>query len=147
MVKSNYATDTNVYLLLTGVADDISAALMTYSLTTSDNWANALLSAPVSVTSTPALVMQAAEYYSASFILRNLFDVSEVDSGTAIWYEKQATDLLSYYISQNSTEDSEIHPYSGNLTPTNVFMQRNKRTVIDDTDYDNVNDIEWDAEE
>jgi hypothetical protein len=147
MVKSNYATEANVYLLLTGIVDDISAGLMTYSLTTSDNWANGLLSSPVSVTSTPPLVMQAAEYYSASFILRNLYDVSEGDSGTAIWYEKAARDLLNAYVTSVADENSEVHPYSSSLSPSTVYTERDLRSVYDPLigEHDDVDDT-WDSE-
>ncbi len=141
MAKVNYATDTNVALLLTGIADDVSANLAAYSLTISDNWVNSLID-PVSVTATPALVMQAAEYYAAAFTLRNVYDVSEGDSVTAIWYEKTARELLNSYVAQNTDEDSEVHPYSSSLSPSDIFTTRNVRTVEDPLDgmHDDVED-------
>jgi len=147
MVKSNYATDTNVSLILQGISDDISASLLSYACGAADIWADSILSAPVSKTATPAKVMQAAEYYTAATILRMLYDVSVEDSPQVIMYEKRARDLLNSYVADNVDETSDAHPYSSSMSPSEKFTQRNVRNVIDNDEYDeNYVEDEWDSE-
>jgi hypothetical protein len=123
----------------------VSSNLKSYALEIADTWVNSKVTG-VSTSSVPDLVEKAATYYAYSFILRNLYDTSLDDTPMAKWFEDEAKRLLDAYIGQNLNEESDEHPYSSNLSPTNVFTQRNKRTVEDDTDYDNVDDTEWESE-
>lgn len=146
MVKSNYATDTNVSLILIGVADDISASLLSYACGAADTWVETIID-PVSKLTTPAKVMQAAEYYTAATILRMLYDVSEVDSPTVLDYEKRARDLLGSYVADTADEDSDIHPYSSSMSPSGKFTERDIRTVVDsDESEEYYVEDEWDSE-
>lgn len=142
---ANYGDEDTLEVLINSVADDVSAELLALSLEAADAWVLSK-SESISMTSVPVLVEKAATYYAYSFILRNLYDTNGEDSQTAIKFESMAIELLGAYIEQNSTEDSTIHPYSGSLTPTNVFTQRNKRTSYDNTDYDNVEEPQWESE-
>jgi len=135
MVKSNYATDTNVSLILIGVSDDISAGLLAYALGAADVWVESNID-PVSKTSTPAMVMQAAEYYTAATILRMLYDVSVEDSPQVIMYEKRAIDLLGSYAQSIADEDSGLHPYSSSKTPSHRYTDRVLRDTQDPDEWE-----------
>lgn len=142
---ADYGSSTDLGYLLTPLTNDVSASLKSYALEVSTTWVNSKL--PAAITGTvPDLVEKAATYYAYVFLLKNLYDTTGEESPMMDWYEKQANDLLAAYVEQTATEESTMHPYSGNLTPTNVFTQRVKRTVEDDTDYDNVDDTEWESE-
>lgn len=141
-----YGNTTDLGYLLTPITNDVSASLKAYGLEVADSWVNSKLPAALTGT-TPDLVEKAATYYAYVFILRNLYDTTGLEAPNIDWYEKQANELLGAYIESTATEDSTIHPYSGNLTPTNVFTQRNLRTAYDDTDYDNVEEPSWESEE
>ena len=140
-----YGNSTDLGYLKTAISDSVSSNLTSYALEIADTWVNSKVTG-VSTTSVPDLVEKAATYYAYSFILRNLYDTSLDDTPMAKKFEEMAEDLLEAYIGQNLNEDSDMHPYSSNLSPTNVFTQRNKRTSYDDTDYDNVDDTEWESE-
>jgi hypothetical protein len=140
-----YGDSTDLGTLTTAVTNDISSTLKSLALEVADTWINSKVPSPITGT-VPDLVQKAATYYAYVFILKNLFDTTGEEDPMMDWFEKQANDLLSAYVEQNVTEESTMHPYSGNLTPTNVFTQRNKRTTRDDTDYDNVNEVDWDSE-
>jgi hypothetical protein len=143
---ADYGNATDLALLYTALADSVSSNLKTYALEVSTTWVNSKVEG-LSTSSVPDLVEKAATFYAYSFILRNLFDVSESDTESAIKFEKMAEDLLGAYIAQQVIESSESHPYSSNLTPTGAYTGRNKRTVEDDTNYDNINEVEWESEE
>ena len=140
-----YGDEDKLDTLITALSEDISDDLKTLALEVSDTWVNSKLPSPITGT-IPDLVEKAATYYAYVFLLKNLYDTTGDSSPMMDWYEKQANDLLAAYVEQTATEESTMHPYSGSLSPTNVFTQRNKRTVEDDTDYDNVNDVEWPSE-
>jgi hypothetical protein len=142
---ADYGSSTDLGYLITAVSSDVSANLKSYALEVSTTWVNSKLPAAISGT-VPDAVEKAATYYAYVFILKNLYDTTGEESPMMDWYEKQANELLGSYVESQATEDSTMHPYSGNLSPTNVFTQRNKRTVEDDTDYDNVDDTSWDSE-
>ena len=141
-----YGDSTDLGVLTTALANDISASLKSLALEIADTWVNSKLSSPITGT-VPDLVQKAATYYAYVFILKNLYDTTGEEDPMMDWFEKQANDLLAAYVEQNVTEDSTMHPYSGNLTPTNVFTQRNKRTAYDNTDYENVEEPQWESEE
>lgn len=140
-----YGDSTDLGTLTTAITSDISSTLKALALEVADTWVNSKLPAPITGT-VPDLVQKAATYYAYVFILKNLYDTTGDESPMMDWYEKQANDLLAAYVEQTVTEESTMHPYSGNLTPTNVFMQRNKKTAYDDTDYDNVEEPQWESE-
>ena len=142
---ADYANSTDLGYLITAIANDVSSNLKAFAIEVSTTWVNSKIPAPLTGT-IPDLVEKAATYYAYVFILKNLYDKTGEEDPMMDWFEKQANDLLGAYIEQTATEDSTMHPYSGSLSPTNVFTQRNKRTVEDDTDYDNVNDVEWPSE-
>jgi hypothetical protein len=142
---ADYGNSTDLGYLLTPLTSDVSSNLKSYALEVSTTWVNSKLPAPITGT-VPDLVEKAATYYAYVFLLKNLYDTTGEESPMMDWYEKQANDLLGSYVEANATEESTMHPYSGTLTPTNVFTQRVKRTVEDDTDYDNVDDVEWPSE-
>ena len=141
-----YGNSTDLGYLILSITDSVASNLKSYALEIADTWVNSQIPGGVSGT-VPDMVEKAATYYAYSFILRTLYDVSLEDTPSAIKFEQMAKDLLAAYVAQTADEDSEIHPYSGNLTPTNVFMQRNKRTAYDDTDYENVEEPNWEPEE
>jgi hypothetical protein len=141
-----YVSTTELAKHYAALAADVSSNLQGLAVSVGDSWVNSKVEG-ISTTSVPSQVQMAATLYAYSFILRNLYDTSIEDSDSAIWYEELAENILGSYIAQNANEESEIHPYSGNLTPTNVFMQRNKRTSYDDTDYDDVEEPNWESEE
>ena len=143
---ADYGSSTDLGYLLTPIANDVSANLKAYALEVSTTWVNHKVGHTISGT-VPDPVEKAATYYAYVFLVKNLLDTSiETESLNIDWFEEQANDLLNGYIESIADEESIAHPYSGNLTPTNVYMQRNKRTVEDDTDYDNVDDTSWDSE-
>ena len=142
---ADYGNSTDLGYLINSIANDVSASLKSFALEVSTTWVNSKLPAPITGT-VPDLVEKAATYYAYVFILKNLYDTTGEEDPMMDWFEKQANDLLAAYVEQSATEESTMHPYSGSLSPTNVFTQRNKRTVEDDTDYDNVNDVEWPSE-
>ena len=141
----SYADIDNLGTLITSLSEDASVDRITLAVAASDAWVNSKLPAPLTGT-IPNLVEMAATYYAYVFILKNLYDTNGEESPMMDWYEKQANDLLSAYVEQNATEESTMHPYSGHLTPTNVFMGRNKRATRDYTDYNDVNEVDWEAE-
>lgn len=143
---ANYGDEDTLELLTNSIADDVTSDLLQLGLDAADAWVLSK-SLTISITSVPMLVEKAATYYAYVFILKNLYDTNQEEDPMMDWYEKQAIDLLGAYIAQNADEDSTIHPYSSSLTPTNTFTQRNKRTTIDNTDYDNVDDTQWISEE
>lgn len=143
---ADYGNSTDLGYLITPIANDVSANLKSYALEVSTTWVNSKLPAPITGT-VPDLVEKAATYYAYVFLLKNLYDTTGDESPMMDWYEKQANDLLAAYVEQTVTEESTMHPYSGNLTPTNVFTQRNKRTTYDNTDYENVEEPQWESEE
>ena len=126
----SYADIDNLGTLITSLSEDASVDRITLAVAASDAWVNSKLPAPLTGT-IPNLVEMAATYYTYVFILKNLYDTNGEESPMMDWYEKQANDLLSAYVEQNATEESTMHPYSGHLTPTNVFMGRNKRATRD----------------
>ena len=140
-----YGDSTDLGTLCTAIADSVSSTLKSYALEVADTWVNSKIEG-VSTTSVPDLVQKAATYYAYAFILRNLYDTSESEANGIIWYEEQAQDLIEAYVAQSANEDSEVHPYSSNLSPTNVFTKRNIRTIEDDLDYDDIDDNEWPME-
>ena len=143
---ADYGSSTDLGYLLTPISNDVSANLKSYALEVSTTWVKSKVEG-VSLSTVPVFVEKAATYYAYVFLVKNLLDTSiETESLNIDWFEKQANELLNAYIAQNMNEESDAHPYSGSLTPTNVFTQRNKRTVEDDTDYDNVEDTSWDSE-
>lgn len=141
-----YVSTTELVKHYAALSADVSSNLQGLAVSVADAWVNSKVEG-LSQTVIPAAVQMAATLYAYSFILRNLYDTSIEDSDSAIWYEELAESILGSYIAQNANEDSEMHPYSGNLTPTNVFTQRNKRTTYDNTDYDNVEEPQWESEE
>lgn len=140
-----YVNATNLGYIIASINDSISANLKSYAISAADNWVNSKVTGIPS--STPALIQQAAEYYAAAILLRILYDTDVEGSASAEWYEKTAEDILSQWISQNSssTEDYES-PYSSNLTPTRLYTKRNLQTVEDDDETDNIDDTRWDRE-
>ena len=143
---TDYGSSTDLGYLITPITNDVSSNLKSYALEVSTTWVNSKVGHAISGT-VPDAVEKAATYYAYVFILKNLFDTMGTEDPMMDWYEKQANDLLGAYIESIADEESTIHPYSGNLTPTNVFMQRNKKTSYDDTDYDNVEEPQWESEE
>ena len=141
----NYGDEDTLEVLINSIAADVSDDLLALALEAADAWILSK-SDSISMTSVPVLVEKAATYYAYSFILRNLYDTNGEDSQTAMKFESMAIELLGAYIEQNSTEDSTIHPYSGSLSPTYQYMGRIKRTSYDDTDYDNVEEPDWESE-
>jgi hypothetical protein len=140
-----YGSSIDLGVLITSIADSVSVGLKSLGLEVADTWVNSKVSSiPPTV---PDLVEKAATYYAYVFILKNLYDTTGEEDPMMDWYEQQAKDLLGAYVEQTATEESTMHPYSGNLTPTNVFTQRNKRTSYDNTDYDNVREPQWESEE
>lgn len=140
-----YGDSTDLGTLCTAIADSVSSTLKSYALEVADTWVNSKIEG-VSTTSVPDLVQKAATYYAYAFILRNLYDTSDSEANGIIWYEDQAQDLIEAYVAQSANEESEVHPYSSNLSPTNVFTKRNIRTIEDDLDYDDIDDNEWPME-
>ncbi len=140
-----YGDSTDLGTLCTAIADSVSSTLKSYALEVADTWVNSKIEG-VSTTSVPDLVQKAATYYAYAFILRNLYDTSDSEANGIIWYEEQAQDLIEAYVAQSANEESEVHPYSSNLSPTNVFTKRNIRTIEDDLDYDDIDDNEWPME-
>lgn len=141
-----YADSTNLGYIIASIADSVSANLKSYAITVADNWVNAQVG--VISGTTPALVKQAAEYFAAAFILRNLYDTDSEEAATAVWYEKMAHDMLEAYQAQNpgATEDYDS-PYSSSMTPTEKYMDRNIRTEYDPDEFEEDNVInEWDSE-
>ena len=145
VIYMTYGSSTDLGYLITAVSADVASDLKSYVLEVADTWVNSKLPAPLTGT-IPDSIEKAATYYAYVFLFKNLYDTTGEEAPNIDWYEKQANDLLAAYVEQNVTEDSTMHPYSGNLTPTNVFTQRNKRTVRDDTNYDDVDDTRWDSE-
>lgn len=141
----DYGNSTDLGYLIYSITDSVNANLKSYALETSTSWVNSKIQG-VSLSSVPDLVEKAATYYAYSLILRVLYDTSLDDTAMANKFEKMAEDLLGAYIAQNLDEESDMHPYSGNLTPTYAYTGRNKRTAEDDTDYDNIDDTEWESE-
>ena len=139
-----YGSSTKLDVLITSIADSVTNNLKTLALEVADSWANSKLGKPVSPT--PDLIEKAATYYAYVFILKNLYDTTGEEDPMMDWFNQQAIDLLGAYVAQNATEESEIHPYSGSLTPTNQFTQRIKRTDRDNTNYDDVDSTRWDHE-
>ena len=142
-----YGNTTDLGYLITPIANDVNSNLKSYALEVADTWVNSKLPAPLTGT-TPDLVEKAATYYAYVFLLKNLYDTTGDESPMMDWYEKQANDLLAAYVEQTATEDSTMHPYSGNLTPTHAYTERILRYVNDDdeTDHYDVDDDEWEAE-
>lgn len=140
-----YGNATDLATLTVAIADDISATLKAFALEVADTWVNSKVTG-VSTTSVPDLVEKAATYYAYVFILKNLYDTTGEEDPMMDWFEEQADELLGAYIEQTATEESSMHPYSGNLTPTGKFSGRNKKTAYDYTDYDDVDETRWDAE-
>jgi hypothetical protein len=99
----------------------------------------------VSLASVPDMIEKAATFKAYSHLLHNLYDTTETISPVAIKYEEEAEKLVASYISQYDATDYDS-PYSSRLTPSRQYMGRNKRTTTDDTDYDNIDDTEWDSE-
>lgn len=137
-----YGDSTDLGTMCTAISDSVSNTLKSLSLEVADTWVNSKVTG-VSTTSVPDLVQKAATYYAYAFILRNLYDTSDSEANGILWYEDQAMDLLEAYIGQSANEDSEAHPYSSSLTPTNIYTKRNLRSIEDDLDYENVDDNEW----
>lgn len=143
-----YGNSADLTLLCNSIADSVSSGLHDFALEIADTWvAGEIGSLTGTLTSTPDMLEKAATYYAYVFILRNLYDTSEMEAANMNWFETQANNLIQEYVAQNTNERSTVHPYSGNLTPTNVFTQRDKRTDRDDTNYDDVDSTRWDAEE
>lgn len=145
---ADYGNSTDLGYLITPIANDVSANLKAYALEVATTWVNSKLPSPITGT-VPDLVEKAATYYAYVFLLKNLYDTTGDESPMMDWYEKQANDLLSAYVEQNTTEDSTLHPYSGNLTPTHAYTERILRFVNDDDEEDHydVDDDEWESEE
>ena len=141
----DYGNSTDLGYLLTPIASDVSADLKAYGLEIATTWVKSKITG-VSLSSVPDLVEKAATYYAYAFIMRNLYDTTQVEAPNIDWFEKQAEDLLSSYIESVADETSTIHPYSGSLSPTYQYMGRNKRNTEDDTDYDDVDDTKWESE-
>lgn len=122
IMTDHYANTTNLGYLIEGLDDSVPSNLETYALTASDN---EILSktTDISITNTPALIQQAAEYFAMAFILRKLYDTSQEDTVSADWYEKKAKEYIGAYASQNLDEDSDIHPYSSSQTPATNFTR------------------------
>lgn len=140
-----YGNATDLSVLVESVTDSVSANRKAYALEIADTWVNSKL--PAAITGTvPDLIEKAATLYAYVFIMRTLDDTAEVEAAAWPIYQKQAEDFIGIYVEQNATEESTVHPYSGSLTPTNVFTQRVKKTVRDDTNYDDVDDTRWDSE-
>lgn len=142
---ADYGNSTDLGYLLTPITNDVSSSLKSYALEVATTWVNSKITG-VSTSSVPDLVEKAATYYAYVFILKNLYDTTGEEAPNIDWYEKQANDLLSSYIESVADEESTIHPYSGSLSPTYQYMGRNKRATDDDTDYDDVDDTEWESE-
>lgn len=119
---SHYANSTNLGYLIADLDDSVSADLESYALTASDNEILSKIQ-DVSISSPPALIQQAAEYFAMAFILRKLYDTSQEDTITADWYEKKANEYIGAYASQNLNEESDIHPYSSSQTPATNFTR------------------------
>lgn len=142
----SYADDSNITTLTNALTDSVSSDLLDLSLTISDNWIDARIGG-LDENNPPLLIAQAAEFYAVSFILHNLYDTSNGESPTALWYEKQATEAINAYTAQNSNEDDLTHPYSSSKTPSRIYTNRNKRTTYDYIDYDNQDDTQWPVED
>jgi hypothetical protein len=139
---TNYGDSTDLGYLLTNIGDSVSSSLKSLALDTADVWV--LTKVPSVPTSVPTKVEKAATYYAYVFILRNLYDTAEADSMSAQWYEQLAEDLLASYASE--VPDEMMSPYKASLTPTNRYMRRDKLTVEDDRDYENVDNVTWESE-
>jgi hypothetical protein len=140
-----YGSSTDLGYLITPIANDVNSNLKAYALEVADTWVNSKLPAAISGT-VPDPVEKAATYYAYVFLLKNLYDTTGEQSPMMDWYEKQANDLLGSYVESQATEESVMHPYSGNLTPKSTFMYKNIRTSEDDSDYDNIDLTEWESE-
>jgi hypothetical protein len=140
---ADYGSSTNLGYILTSVSDSVSANLKAYGLSTATVWANGLLNITSNLSSTPALVKQACEYYAAGVILRILFDVSLEESDTVTWYFSEAERLMNLYMGSVADEDDLSHPYSSSKTPGYIYSGRNKRTTYDDNDYEYIDDTTW----
>lgn len=141
-----YGNSTDLGYIAIGLADDISSDFKSYCLEAADTWVNSKLSAPISGT-VPDAVEKAATFWAYAFMLRSFYDTSINDSPGAMKFEAMAIELLDSYIAKSADEEAESHPYSGSLTPTHVYTQRNLRTVDDtDDDYDNVDEDAWESE-
>lgn len=140
-----YGNSTDLTLLCTSIADSVSSSLKSFGLEIADTWVNSKVEG-VSSSPVPDLVEKAATYYAYAFILRNLYDTTDGDAIGLQWFEDTAEKLLESYVAQNATEESEIHPYSGSLSPTNVWTKRDIRTIEDNLDYENQDDNVWEEE-
>jgi hypothetical protein len=139
---TNYGSATELGYMLTNIGDSVSSNLQTQALNTADAWV--LTKVPSVPSSVPTAVSKAATYYAYVFILRNLYDTAEADSMSAQWFEQLAEDLLASYAA--TVPDETMSPYSVRLTPTNRYVRRNKKTVEDDRDYENVDNVTWESE-
>jgi hypothetical protein len=140
---ADYGSSTNLGYILTSVSDSVSANLKAYGLSSATVWANGLLNITTNLSSTPAIVGQACEYYAAGVILRILFDVSLEESSTVEWYFTEAERLMDLYMGSVADEDDLSHPYSSSKTPGYIYSGRNKRTTYDDNDYEYIDDTTW----
>lgn len=140
---ADYASSDNVGYMITSVSDSVSANLKAWAIGASTVWANGILNTTTNLSSTPALVQKACEYYSTGLILRVLTDVSEVEMPTVQWYFAEADRLLGLYVASQSDEDDLSHPYSSSKTPGYVYSGRDKRTTYDDNDYSYIDDTDW----
>jgi hypothetical protein len=128
-----YGDENHLETISTALSDDISDDLKTYALEVADTWVNSKLSGPISGT-VPDAVEKAATFWAYAWILRVLYDTSLQDSPGAMKFEQMAIELLDSYISKTADEDAETHPYSGSLSPTHHYTERNLRTTTDDDD-------------
>ena len=112
----------------------------------SDAWINSKVE-HVPISPVPDLVEKAGTYYAYAFILRNLYDTVDSEAIGLQWFEDTARKLLESYVAQTATEDSEMHPYSGSLSPTGKWTKRDLRELaVDDTDYTDIDDNSWPVE-
>lgn len=143
---ADYANSTDLGYLITALSSDVSSNLKSYAMEVSTTWVNSKVEG-LSTSSVPDLVEKAATYYAYVFILKNLYDTTGEESPMMDWYEKQANELLGAYVAQHATEESEIHPYSSNQSPTHTYTERNLRTTIDsDDDIYYVDEDVWQSE-
>lgn len=144
---ADYASSTNVGYMIVSVSDSVSSNLKAWAIGASTTWVNGELNITTNLSSTPATVALAAEYYSVGLILRVLTDVSEVEMPTVQWYFQEAERLLNLYIGSQAAEDDLSHPYSSSKTPGFIYSGRDKRTTFDDNDYEYVDDTEWTSDD
>ena len=141
---ANYGSSTDLATLITAISDSVSTDLKQLSLDMADAWVETNVD-PITGT-VPKLVVKAATYKAYAYILRNLYDTDIADTPIAQFWDKEAQALIDAYSDSLPDTSTNPSPYSHSLTPTRKEMNKDVRSVYDNTDYTNQDDTRWDSE-